>query len=55
MALLTVKDVAERLNTSQACIRKWVLLGRIKYVKIGALVRFEPETIEKIAKEGLHD
>ena len=51
--LLTVKQVAERLQVSEACIRRWVLEKRIKYTKIGSLIRFESETIEKIAKEGL--
>lgn len=51
--MLTVKQVAERLHVSEACIRKWVLLGKIEYTKIGSLIRFHPETIERIAREGL--
>ena len=52
--LLTVKQVAERLQVTEACVRKWVLQKRIKYTKIGALIRFEAETIDRIAKEGLN-
>ncbi len=53
--MLNVEDVAKRLNTSTATIRKWILQRRIPFVKIGSLVRFRPEDIDRIEREGLHD
>lgn len=51
--MYSVEDVAKELKVSVATVRKWVLQKRIPYRKIGALVRFLPEDIERIQKEGL--
>jgi len=51
--LLNVKEVAEYLGIKVPTVRKLVLTRRIDYVKIGSLVRFKPETVERIQKEGL--
>ena len=51
--LLNVKEVAEALGVRIPTVRKMVLQRRIDYVKIGSSVRFRPETVEMIQKEGL--
>lgn len=44
--LLTDHEVAARLGVSVATVRRWRLLGTgPKYLKIGALVRYRPESI----------
>jgi len=50
--LLTVAEVAERLGLKVATIRKMIFQRRIPVVKIGRSVRFKPEDIEKIVREG---
>lgn len=51
--LLTARDIAESWGTSVQSIRNWTWAGRIPAVKIGRSVRYLPEIIEKITKEGL--
>lgn len=51
--LLSVVEVAEFLGVSEACIRKWILERKICFVKVGNHVRFSPEYIERISREGL--
>ena len=48
-----VADVARELKVSVATVRKWVLQKKLPYRKIGTLVRFLPEDIERIKREGL--
>jgi excisionase family DNA binding protein len=51
--LVTVKDAATRLACSEAAIRKWRFQGKLKPVKVGSLLRFRAEDIERIATKGL--
>lgn len=51
--LLTAKDVAESWGTSIQSVRIWTWNGRIPSIKIGRSVRYLPEIIDKITKEGL--
>ncbi len=51
--LLNVNQVAERLNISVACVRKWIVQKRIPTVKLGSLVRIKEEDVERIKTEGL--
>lgn len=50
---MNVKEVAEALGVKVPTVRKLILERRIEFIKIGSLVRFRPETIEKIQREGL--
>ena len=45
--LLTVKQLAEYLQVSQALVYKWVHYDFIPYIKIGTLVRFRLAQVEK--------
>lgn len=46
-SLLTIGDVAMRLNVQERHIRRLVAERRIPYVKWGHLIRFDPEEIER--------
>ena len=43
--LLTGDEVAQRLRTTARFVRRLVAERRIEYVKVGRLVRFEPEAV----------
>ena len=43
--LLTVADVAERLNTTPRHVRRLVFERRIAYRKLGSYVRFHPDDV----------
>jgi excisionase family DNA binding protein len=46
--LLTEEEVSERLHVSLATIRRWRLERRgPKFIKVGALVRYQPEDLEE--------
>jgi excisionase family DNA binding protein len=45
--LLTVDDVAQIWGVSPWTVRHWVSEGKIKYVKKGNLVRFEPLEVQR--------
>ena len=51
--LLTTEDVAKLLGCSEAAVRKWRSQGRLKAVKLGRLVRFRAQDVEKAATKGL--
>jgi hypothetical protein len=45
--LMTEHEVSERLNVSVASLRRWRLLRRgPAFLKVGALVRYQPEDLE---------
>jgi len=48
--LLTVKDLSEYLQVSQALVYKWVNYGFIPYIKIGSILRFKAIDVEKWIK-----
>ncbi len=50
--LLTVPEAARLLGVKERTVRRWVLLRRITYVKIGAAVRIPESEIARIIEEG---
>jgi excisionase family DNA binding protein len=46
-ALLGVEDLADRLGVSSRYVRRLVAERRIAYLKIGHLVRFEPDVLDR--------
>lgn len=52
--LLDIDGVAGRLGTSQRPIRRLVAERRIPYVKIGRLVRFDPDEIAAWLDDARH-
>lgn len=53
--LYTYKDLAEYLQCSEVKLRMAVMNKQIPYVKIGKLVRFTPEQVEKIIRMGTRE
>jgi len=50
-APLTVKEAANALSLSVACIRSWLAAGRISYLKLGRAIRIPASEIERLLKE----
>ncbi|MBU8934887.1 MAG: helix-turn-helix domain-containing protein [candidate division Zixibacteria bacterium] len=48
--LLTLNELAETLGVKPATVYKWTHLGTIPYIKVGRLVRFREEDIERWLK-----
>ena len=44
--LLTVQEVAEILGLEVSTIYDWVYRKKISYIKIGRLLKFDPENIQ---------
>jgi excisionase family DNA binding protein len=53
--LLTVIDIAERLQVSPREVRRWVATGRLPVVRFGRAVRVHPGTLEHLMSHGLAD
>lgn len=49
--LLTVDDVAGRLQLSAYTIREWARLGKLPCIRLTHRIRFEPRDIDKWLKE----
>jgi excisionase family DNA binding protein len=46
MALLTIQEVAERLNLKPSTLYAWAAQGTIPHLKLGRLLRFDPDEID---------
>lgn len=44
--LITIRDVAARLNTTERHVRSLVHRNAIPYLKVGRLVRFDPVDVD---------
>jgi len=53
VVLLSVPQVAERLNVTRACIRRWILERRLAVVKVGRLIRIPASEIDRLIQSGL--
>jgi len=51
--LLTVQEFARAMNVTVACIRRWLLEGRVAKVKLGRLVRIPEGECQRLIAEGL--
>jgi excisionase family DNA binding protein len=50
--LLTPKKVAERYDVSVKTIYKWAESGRLPSIKLGYLLRFDPDAVEAFIDNG---
>ena len=48
--LMTITDVAEKMQLTEAAIRKFILQKTVPYIKIGGSIRFNPSEIEEWIK-----
>lgn len=46
--LLTVKEVSARLGIAEQTTYKWARSGRLPGIKLGYLLRFDPDEIERM-------
>lgn len=51
IALLGVRDVAERLGTTERFVRRLVAERRVPFHKVGKYVRFDPRDIDEYLAE----
>lgn len=49
--LLTPKDVAELLQISVRTLERWVAEGKLPAIRLGRLIRFDPDDIRKFIDE----
>lgn len=50
--LWTVADVANYLQVKESAVRRWVYERRIRFHKVGALVRFNPDELKEDVEAG---
>ena len=53
MQLLNVRQLAEILNVKEKTLYHWKRQGKLPYVKLGRLVRFDYDTVMKQMEAGL--
>jgi excisionase family DNA binding protein len=51
-ALLSAGDVATRLGVSVHAVRAWTRAGRLRAIRLGRRVRYDPRTIEVLLGSG---
>ena len=52
--MLTISDVAEKLNVSQTTIRRLVALKQIKSYKVGGQIRLDKEDVDKFLQRSVN-
>jgi excisionase family DNA binding protein len=50
--LLSASDVATRLGVSLPAVRAWTRAGRLRAIRLGRRVRYDPRTIEVLVASG---
>jgi len=50
--LWTIADVATYLQVTESSVRNWIYERRVRFLKIGSLIRFVPEEIIEDAHNG---
>lgn len=50
MKLVDISEFSEKLNIKKKTIYDWVHKGLIPYIKLGRLVRFDPDDIDRWLK-----
>lgn len=53
--LLTLQQVADRLQVSMSTVRRLVAAGKLKTVRIGRNLRVRPDDLAAYIKEAAHD
>ncbi len=53
--VLTVKEAAERLGLTQKALRRKLDKKQVPYLKLGKLVRFDPEKLMQWANKNQHE
>lgn len=53
LKLLTAEEVAQLLRVNRSSIYRWVEQGQLPAIKVGRIVRFNPETVKAVLEHGL--
>jgi excisionase family DNA binding protein len=48
---LTIKETAEALNLSQACVRAWVARRKIGVIRLGRAIRIPSSEVQRLLTE----
>ena len=51
--LLTVKEFADAIGVTVACVRSWRLKRKISAVKLGRIVRIPRTEVQRLIEEGM--
>ena len=51
---LTISEVMKILKVSRTAINNWMKSGKLKYHKVGRLVRIKSEDLKKFVEENNH-
>lgn len=52
-SLMNVREFADELGVTAACIRRWILERRVAVIKIGRLVKLQKSEVERLIQAGL--
>ena len=56
MKLLTETEVAERLEVTKPCLRRWRREARaLPFVRVGRLVRYRPEDVDRFITDNMQE
>jgi excisionase family DNA binding protein len=50
--LLTIQEFASPLKVKPACVRRWILEGKVTIVKVGRLIRIPASEVDRIIAQG---
>jgi excisionase family DNA binding protein len=50
--LMTVVDVSRLLRCSTITVYKWERAGRLPGIRVGGLLRFKPEDVQRLIDQG---
>ena len=49
---MNTEEFAAAVGMKPSTVRQWIWRRKVEYVRIGRSIRFRPETVEKIIREG---
>jgi len=51
--LLSVKEVAHKMNVSSRTVMRWLDAGWLKSIRIGGIIRIPPEDLQRLIEDGV--
>ncbi len=53
-SLLSANEIARRLSVTPLSVYRWARMGRLRPIRIGRLLRFPVEEVERFLRSGVH-